>query len=277
MPASPVRTLDELYGTGFEDDLAFEEALGQSLDPRGYGLLFDVVAQLGLAPGSRVLDVGCREAFHCLELARRFKFTVRGVDPMRSHLDRAERTLNTLRQKAPEIAARVELVEGFAEQLPEPDGTYDLVWCRDVLEHVQDLKAVFREFHRVLRPGGHVVVFQVTATEWLTPDEAARLWPPLGAYATSMEPAHIEAAISASGLGIDQCVELHGEWREYAEETGRHRTSEQLLRVSRLLRNKAAYQERFGSDAYETTLSNNLWGIYQMIGKLNPRVYVLSR
>ena len=38
-----------------------------------------------------------------------------------------------------------------------------------------------------------------------------------------------------------------------------------------------AYQERFGADSYEAMLGNCLWGMYQMIGKLNPRVYVPRR
>ena len=44
-----------------------------------------------------------------------------------------------------------------------------------------------------------------------------------------------------------------------------------------MLRNRPAYEERFGIDAYETMLTDSLWGVYQMIGKLNPRRYVLSR
>lgn len=269
--------MEEVYGSGFAQDEAFEEALEQSLQPRGQGLLFDLVAQLDLPPGSNALDIGCREASHSIELARRFGLTVRGIEPVRRHLDNAARALDVLANREPETAARIRVRDGVAERLPEPDGTIDLIWCRDMLEHIQDLEAAFREFRRVLRPDGHVVIFHITATEWLTPAEAARLWPPLGAYATSMDPNHIEASIARAGLTIDQCIELHGEWREYAEEYGIFLTSEQLLHVSRMLRNRTAYEERFGTDSYETILSNCLWGIYQMIGKLNPRIYVLSR
>jgi hypothetical protein len=44
-----------------------------------------------------------------------------------------------------------------------------------------------------------------------------------------------------------------------------------------MLRNRPAYEERFGTDAYEAMLTDSLWGVYQMIGKLDPRLYVLSR
>ena len=64
-------------------------------------------------------------------------------------------------------------------------GSVDLIWCRDVLEHVQDLEAAFGEFRRVLRPGGHAVIYQMTSAKWPTPAEAARLWPAGGIYASS--------------------------------------------------------------------------------------------
>jgi SAM-dependent methyltransferase len=221
--------------------------MSESLGPRGYDLMFDLVAELDLPPGSAALDVGAREGYYCVELSRRHGFIVHGVEPVR------------------------------AERLAEPDQSMDLIWCRDVLVHVADLDAVFREFRRVLRPGGAAVIYQMTATDWLTPAEAERMWPPAGSYASSVDPDRFEAAIAAGGLSVRQRTELGGEWRERAEEDGAGISSKQLLYVSRMLRNRPAYEQRFGTAAYEALLTNYLWGVYQMIGKLNPRVYVLSR
>src|SRR4051812_35624376 len=276
--ATRMRTVEEVYGAAFAEGEAFEVALSQSLGARGLNeLMFSLVDELQLKPGSTVLDVGAREGYHCIELSRRYGFTVHGVEPVRRHLDNAARALNDLATEEPAVVARVRIDEGVAEQLAEPDGSVDLIWCRDVLEHVEDLERVFREFRRVLRPGGHAVIFQMTATDWLTADEAARLWPPAAIHATSVDPQLFEAAIAAGGLNIDRCIELNGELRERYEEDGAGRSSQQLLWTSRLLRNRSAYEERFGTDAYEAMLTDCLWGVYQMIGKLNPRVYVLSR
>ena len=280
MPApARVRTAEELYGdeSAFAEYEAFQAALDRSLAPRGSGLLFDLVAGLGLPPGSLAVDVGARDAGHCIELARRFGFTVHGVEPVRRHLEGAARALQALAAAEPDVAARVRVEQGVAERLAEPGGSIDLIWCRDVLVHVADLEAVFSEFGRVLRPGGAAVIYQMTATDWLTPAEAARLWPPLGVHATSVDPQQFQAAIAAGGLRIGQCIQLGGEWRERDEEDRGGRTCRQLLHVSRLLRNRPAYQERFGADAYEAMLGNCLWGVYQMTGKLNPRVYLLHR
>jgi SAM-dependent methyltransferase len=269
--------VEEVYGSAFAEEEAFRAELNQSLTPRGFDLMFDLVAALGLPPGSVALDVGARAAYHCIELSRRFGFIVHGIEPVRRHLDGAARALAALAAAEPDVAGRIRVAHGVAERLGEPDDSIDLIWCRDVLEHIEDLSIVFREFARVLRPGRMAVIYQMTATEWLTPAEAARLWPPAGIYASSVDPRNFEAAITAAGLTIRQCIQLHGEWRERAEEDGAGLSSRQLLWTSRLLRNRPAYEKRFGVDAYEAMLTDSLWGVYQMIGKLNPRLYVLTR
>ncbi len=277
-PGPPrVRTIDEIYGAAWADEEAFEAKLSESLGSRGFDLMFDLVAELDLPPGSAVLDVGAREAYHCIELSRRFGFITHGIEPVRRHLHNAAGVLDALAAAEPEVAARIRMVEGVAERLGVSDASIDLIWCRDVLEHVEDLDAVFAEFRRVLRPGGTALIYQMTATDWLTRAEAARLWPPIGIHAASVDPQQFEASITGSGLFIRECIQLHGEWREYAEEDGAGLSSRQLLWVSRLLRDRPAYESRFGTDAYEAMLSNSLWGVYQMIGKLNPRIYALTR
>lgn len=271
-----IRSIDDVYGDAF-DDQEVEAVLDESLSPRGLNqLLFDLVADTGLPPGSTVLDIGAREGRYSFELSRRFGFTVRGVEPVRRHLDNAARDLAALSIEEPEAAARVRIEEGVAEKLTDPSGSVDLIWCRDVLVHVEDLETVFGEFRRVLKPGGRALVFQMTATDWLSPAEAAFMWPPAGIHAASLDPQRFETAITTAGLSIVQCIQLHGETRERLEEDGVAASSKQLLRVSRMLRNRAAYEERFGTIAYEFMLTDCLWGVYQMIGKLNPRIYVLS-
>jgi SAM-dependent methyltransferase len=46
---------------------------------------------------------------------------------------------------------------GAVEELPVPDGSYDIVLCTQVLEHVNDPAAAIRELHRVTVPGGRVL------------------------------------------------------------------------------------------------------------------------
>jgi hypothetical protein len=43
-----------------------------------------------------------------------------------------------------------------------------------------------------------------------------------------------------------------------------------------MLRQRDKYIQAMGRGDYEGELANALWGVYQMIGKLSPRVYVLA-
>jgi len=85
--ASPVMDRPAFDLMAFYDDYArveeeFGAALEESLHPRGPQMLYDLVAGLGLAAGAKAMDVGCGEGREAVELAQRFGFEVRGVDPV---------------------------------------------------------------------------------------------------------------------------------------------------------------------------------------------------
>src|SRR6185503_18429713 len=108
-------------------------------------MLYDLAATLGLCAGGRALDVGCRDARHSCELSRRFGCHVIGVDPVAHNIVKARRVIEEAG-----LGGRVEVIEGRAEALPCAAASADLIWCRDVLTHVPDLPAAFREAARVL-------------------------------------------------------------------------------------------------------------------------------
>jgi len=159
--------------------------------------------------------------------------------------------------------------------MPAADGSVDLVWCRDVLVHIDQLAKAYREFRRVLRPGGRALVYQMFSTARLEPVEADWILLTLGCAAPSMRPEYAEAAMTAAGLRIDQCIILRSEWGEYAQERS-GATGRQLLHAARLLRDPARYIQRFGQANYNVALADSLWHIYRMIGKLSGRVYLLT-
>jgi sarcosine/dimethylglycine N-methyltransferase len=269
-------SIEEMYGYSDELSAAMDAALDQSLGPRGPDMLFELAGELGVRRGSRVLDVGCRDGKQALELARRYGSTTIGVEPVAANLARGRALLGEARANEPDIASRVSLVQGRIETLPFPDASMDLVWARDMLIHVPDLSKGLRECRRVLVAGGHMLVFQMFATAWLEPDEAARLWPPLGVVAETTDPSYFERCLANAELTVVRAIELGSEWREWREEQGDGLTSRQLLRAARLLRDRDRFIRRFGTIAYGAELGNCLWGVYQMIGKLSPRIYVLE-
>jgi ubiquinone/menaquinone biosynthesis C-methylase UbiE len=275
-PAPFDASVDDLYAAGPMSDDDIQALLDESLQPRGPDMLFDLAGELGLSAGHVVLDVGSRDGRHQFELARRFGCDTVGVEPVRANLDRGRTLLAATRDDEPDVASAVVFVQGIAEHLPFADATFDFVWCRDVLIHVPDLEAALAECRRVLRPGAPMLVFQMFATPWLEPGEAERLWPPLATVPANTDPQRFERAVVGAGFRVARMEELHGEWREHGEETGLRRTSRQLLHAARLTRDPERYVAKLGRGDYESELADALWGIYQMIGKLSPRVYVLS-
>lgn len=270
-------SLEKAYDAYPRIEGEFQAALDTSLNPRGPEMLYDLVRNLRLPPRAIAVDVGCGEGKQALQLAERFAFTVRGIDPVQRHIDVANACLVTAIERHPELARLVRFEIGIAEAIPADDASVDLVWCKDVLLHVAALDKAYAEFRRILRKGGRAVVYQSSlATDRLEPRESAWIWKTSGVVPTSADPDRIDAAIAAAGLQVDERIDVGIEWGEWSEEqsgTG----SRRLLHAARLLRAPERYVARFGRAAYDTMLADCWWHVYRLIGKLGGRVYLLSR
>jgi len=105
-----------------------------------------------LKPGMRMLDVATGTglaAQAALDLGILPDQLV-GLDPSRGMLEE-----NQKRRGIP-------LVQGRGETLPFPNASFDFVCMSYALRHVEDLGVLFREFHRVLNPGGRVLILEMT-------------------------------------------------------------------------------------------------------------------
>ena len=245
----------------------FNEALDESLGPAGPEMLYEYIAGMELPAGATAIDVGCGEGEQAVELSRRFGLQVTGIDPV-------PRCVQVARAGA-QPGDNVSFDVGVAEDLPVASASADLVWCRDVLCLVGDLGRAYREFRRVLKPGGRALIYQMFATSLLEPVEAAFLLPVMGCSPAAMRPESAEAAISGAGLRIDRCVILGTQWGEHAQEHAQH-PGRHLLHAARLIRDPDRYIARFGQENYDIKLGDCLWHIYRMIGKLSSRLYLLS-
>src|SRR5690242_4097996 len=94
--------------------------------------------------------------------------------------------------------------------------------------------------------------------------------------AASAEASSVEAAFMRQGFRIEESIALGSEFGEYAQETTGE-PGRRLLHAARLLRDPKRYIARFGQANYDIMLSDCLWHIYRMIGKLSPRIYLLAR
>jgi len=108
---------------------------------------------LHLAPGARVLDVGCGVGGDLARLAERVgaRGLVAGVDTSPTMLARA-------RSRTANLSAPVKLSLGSAYELEFPDATFDAARADRVLHFLPRPDAVLSELARVVRVGGRVVV-----------------------------------------------------------------------------------------------------------------------
>jgi len=95
--------------------------------------------------GECVLDVGCGVGTYVRRLQQLFDHAY-GVDVSLRRLEQGARELPYLLASA-------------GEHLPFADGRFDLVLLNEVIEHVQDDRQTVTECLRVLKPGGHLVVY----------------------------------------------------------------------------------------------------------------------
>jgi SAM-dependent methyltransferase len=102
-----------------------------------------------LRPGSRVLDVGCGAGWFC-EALDGAGFAVVGVDVAGEAIRRA-------RERCPGVEFAL-VAEQAPHELPYTDDSFDAAWLGETLEHVQDVIALLEEIHRVLAPGGRLIV-----------------------------------------------------------------------------------------------------------------------
>ncbi len=128
-----------------------------------------VLSMLALEPGEHVLDIGVGPGFLAAEMAAEVGAAGRvcGIDVSDSML-----AIAAARDAGPD-AATLELAQGSAEEIPYDDGSFDAVVTTQVLEYVPDVPLALAEIHRVLKPGGRVLILDTDwdSLVWHAPDE----------------------------------------------------------------------------------------------------------
>lgn len=108
-------------------------------------------------PTDRVLDVACGTGDLTEAFAKSGAREVVGLDFTAEMLDLA-------REKAPrhlgDLSAKVQYIQGDAQNLPFPDASFEVVSIAFGIRNVLDPAQALREFRRVLRPGGRLVVLE---------------------------------------------------------------------------------------------------------------------
>jgi SAM-dependent methyltransferase len=242
--------------------------LDRSLEPRGPDSLHDLAAEY-LVPGAVILDAGCRDAADLIRLVRAHDATGVGVDPVEIHVARAHAAV-----AAADLGARVEILRGVLEALPHPDGHFDFVWCRDVVEQLDLLLPALKGAARVLKQDGRMLVYTVFVTDLLAPQELEMLERHMGNVSSNLVERNVEESFDSAGLAIERKDAIGTEYKEYTEERTQ-RGSRALLRIARLRRLRSSLIKSHGEDIYNHVEANLHWEVFQFLGKLQPTLYVL--
>jgi 2-polyprenyl-3-methyl-5-hydroxy-6-metoxy-1,4-benzoquinol methylase len=260
------RNLERVYGP---QTWTLYEQLDESLNPRGPDWLRGLAAGL-LSPGASVLDAGCRDAAQLIQLARDHPtITGVGVEPVPLHVQAARDAV-----AGAGLSDRITVIEGEIATVARQGSTFDLVWCRDVLEQVADLSGAVVDLARLTRPDGSLVIFTTVTTETLAPGEAALLTQHLGNVPENLSRSAVESAFATAGLRTVAAHEIGTEWREWSEERTQP-VSRALLRLARLRRDRARHVAVHGAEIVDHVEANLHWEAFHFLGKLLPIVYVL--
>lgn len=103
-----------------------------------------------------LVEVGCGIGVGAALALREFNpSAVHGVDLSPEQIDRAQRINAELIAQRPD---QLVLRQGSALALPYPDGSFEKCYSVEAAQHFEDLRAFGTEAHRVLKPGGRLVV-----------------------------------------------------------------------------------------------------------------------
>jgi SAM-dependent methyltransferase len=175
--------------------------------------------------GATLLDVGAGAGIASMAFIRAGANRVVALEPDPS----TEVGRGAMARLAPK--GEFEILDGVGESIPLPDTSTDIVYCRQVLHHAQDLRRVMAECLRVLKPGGillacreHVVDDEEQLREFLENHIVNRMAGGESAYPLSV---YLDA-IASAGLIIDLSL---GPWDSVINAFPEVRTQDDLRSV----------------------------------------------
>lgn len=154
------RILDALAKAGRDPDHLKPEDLAplDEFHIRGRQATLDLAAAANVASHHVILDVGSGLGGPARCLASRFGCRVTGIDLTDEYCEAA-----SLLAERTGLAHLVRFEQGDALNMPFPDASFDVVWTEHVAMNIADKPSLYREMHRVLKPGGALAIYDVCA------------------------------------------------------------------------------------------------------------------
>ena len=163
---------------------------------RGLEATMEVAALLPVSPADHILDVGSGIGGPARYIADRFCCRVTGID-LTSEFCRVAHHLTAQLN----LTERVTFEEGNALAMPFADETFDGAYSMNVSMNIADKAGLYTEIHRVLRPGGWLVLSEIAqgpndALEYPTP------WAATAQASFLVTPDETHSGLEASGFTV---------------------------------------------------------------------------
>jgi SAM-dependent methyltransferase len=160
------------------------------------------LALAAVAVGETVVDLGCGRGQDVIRAAGLAGITGRAIG-----VDATDEMLERARASVPPFVANATFVKSDLAALDLPASFADVAISNCAINHARDKGAVYREIHRILRPGGRFVVSDVVAEEALP--ESVRSDPEAWAacYGGAIPEDEYLAAIRAAGFEAVEAIE----------------------------------------------------------------------
>ncbi|CAH2053426.1 unnamed protein product [Thlaspi arvense] len=132
--------------------LRYERVFGQGfVSTGGIETTKEFVEKMDLKPGQKVLDVGCGIGGGDFYMAENFDVHVVGIDL-------SVNMISFALERAIGLNCSVEFEVADCTTKHYPDNSFDVIYSRDTILHIQDKPALFRTFFKWLKPGGKVLI-----------------------------------------------------------------------------------------------------------------------
>ncbi|MCI0507983.1 MAG: methyltransferase domain-containing protein [Gammaproteobacteria bacterium] len=164
---------------------------------RGTTATNELIQLCGFTSDMHILDVGCGVGGSTRRLSHQLGCCVTGVDLSDEYIDAAERLTQLF-----DMQERVKFQAANALDLPFADNSFDGVWSIQMNMNIEDKLAWLKELHRVVKPKGRVVLYEVCGNK-NTPVYFPVPWAQDSSISFLLEPDFFREVITSAGFEIE--------------------------------------------------------------------------
>jgi arsenite methyltransferase len=206
-----VRAVAEAFGYSAEELMSIPAEANMGLS------CGNPLAIAGLRPGESVVDLGCGGGLDVLLAAPKVgpHGKAIGIDMSEDMIELARR--NALRRVGDKKPENVEFHLSTIDRIPLPSDSVDCVISNCVINLAPDKQAVFREMHRVLKPGGRVAVSDIALKKPLPAEVEDSLPAYVGCIAGAILITEYQHMLLESGFAAVEVVDTGSDLNAYAK------------------------------------------------------------